>query len=65
MVVDTEDLLTVAAAAKILQSSRICVWRWARQGKIKSVWISRKRFLLRASVLAFQEKQREPKKRKI
>ena len=62
MLVETDNLVSMMAAARALDSHDWCVHRWAKSGRLgRVVWISGHRFVLKAGIRQFLEKQREPK----
>jgi excisionase family DNA binding protein len=64
MIVETDTLLSITQAARLLDSHRNSVRNWIQRGHLRVIWIGNRPFLVKASVLELLRKQQEPKRKK-
>lgn len=59
--VKTDDLVTVAQAAKSLSCARLTVYRWIRAGKIVGIEVAGTLFIAKTEVERLQAQQKKEK----
>jgi len=55
--IKTDDLVTVAQAARELGCARLTIYRWIRAGKIVSIEVAGSPYILKTEVARLQEKR--------